>query len=94
MRSTSDFPRLPPSGQQAILNGPAATPPEGVSPDFADPTNGNREALAVIVLCFVLSTLELLGRVYSRVFLVKKLHIEDCASSVYTNPAKSFDRIS
>lgn len=82
MASILDFPNLPPAVQQAILNGPAEAPPEGVTPDFTNPPNGNSEALAVIIICTILATLALIGRLYSRAFLIKKLHIEDCSSSV------------
>lgn len=81
MAAINDFPNLPPAVQQAILNGPAETPPEGVTPDFTDPPNGNREALAIIIVCMTLATLAVIGRLYSRAVLVKKLHIEDCSSS-------------
>lgn len=78
MSSIYDFPNLPLAVQQAILNGPAETPPYGITPDFTNPANRNGVALAVIVICISLTGLALLCRVYSRAFLVKRLHIEDC----------------
>lgn len=81
MTSIDDFPNLPPAEQQAILNGPALTPPDGVIPNFTNPPNRNGEVLAVIIVCLSLTTVTLLGRLYSRVFLVKALHIEDGSSA-------------
>lgn len=83
MSSIYDFPNLPLAVQQAILNGPAETPPDGTIPDFTNPPNRNGVALAIIVVCISLTALALLCRVYSRAFLVKRLHIEDCPFFTY-----------
>ncbi|KAK7979681.1 hypothetical protein PG989_012138 [Apiospora arundinis] len=77
MERLRQFPHLSPEEQQAVLNGPAMTPPAGVHPDFSKP--GNRPALAIGVsaTCFSLATLFLLLRIYSRFVLVKKRRVED-----------------
>lgn len=75
-----NFPNYPPDVQQEILNGAALTPPVGQISNFDDPPNHNTEALAVAVICISLAMMAGLLRVYSRLFVVKKVHLEDCAS--------------
>lgn len=73
-----NFPNLPPEVQEQILNGPARAPPPGVVPNFDNPPNRTPEAIAVIVVCLFFSTAAVLGRIYSRVFILKKVRLEDC----------------
>lgn len=73
-----DFPNLPPAVQELIYNGPALAPPAGVTPNFKNPPNRNGEALAVVTLCLVCSTVVALGRAYSRIFISKKVELQDC----------------
>lgn len=73
-----NFPSYPPDVQQQILDGPALTPPDGVLPNFDSPPNKNAEAVAVAVVCMLLVATTGLLRVYSGVFVVKKLHFEEC----------------
>ncbi|GAB1315321.1 hypothetical protein MFIFM68171_05531 [Madurella fahalii] len=72
-----NFPNLPPAVQEQIFNGPARAPPPGVVPNFDNPPNRTSEAIAVIVLCLFLSTTAVLGRIYSKVFILKKVRLED-----------------
>jgi hypothetical protein len=74
----SGFPNFPPSVQQAILNGPAMIPPKGAVINFQNPPNHNRAALAVAIVSLLLVTVGVLCRIYSRVFIIKKVHLEDC----------------
>ncbi|KAI1088163.1 hypothetical protein F5B19DRAFT_26596 [Rostrohypoxylon terebratum] len=73
-----NFPNLPSSVQQQILDGPALAPPSGVKPNFIDPPNRNYEAIAVVVVCLFLSTIAAVGRAYSRTFVTKKVELQDC----------------
>lgn len=75
-----NFPNYPPAVQQAILDGPAMVPPNGTIPDFDDPPNSNSLGIGIGVMCLFLGTTTFFLRVYSRIFIVKKLQIEDCAS--------------
>lgn len=63
---------------QRLLNGPAATPPAGVTPDFDDPPNQRLFVIAILVLCLTFSTLAVLMRMYTKLFLVRSLVPEDC----------------
>lgn len=76
----ANFPHLPPSLQQVVLNFPALQPPEGVEPDFTKPGNRNAVAIAVYVICLTLVTFSAIARIYSRIFIVKQLRLEDCRS--------------
>ena len=78
MEDLHRFPDLSPAEQQAILDGPALTPPQGGSPNLDNPTNRNGTAIAVSVVCLFLLVLSVLIRTYSRLFLVRKWRIEDC----------------
>ncbi|KAI0509535.1 hypothetical protein F5B22DRAFT_648961 [Xylaria bambusicola] len=71
------FPHLTPAQQQAILNGPALIPPDGVEPNLENPSNNNALAIAVSVVGLTLVVISGIGRIYSRVFVVKKLKVED-----------------
>lgn len=58
-------------------NGPALAPPPGVVPNFDNPPNNNPLAIGVITACAAVSTLCLVLRGYTRVFLLKKVQIEE-----------------
>ncbi|KXX79711.1 hypothetical protein MMYC01_203806 [Madurella mycetomatis] len=72
-----NFPNLPPELQEQILNGPARAPPPGVVPNFDNPPNRTPEAIAVIAVCLFFSTAAVLLRIYSRVFILRKVRLED-----------------
>ncbi|KAF7884388.1 uncharacterized protein EAF02_004724 [Botrytis sinoallii] len=72
-----DFPNLPTAVQQQILNGPSLMPPEGIIPNFTNPSNSNHEAIIVGAVCLALSTAATLGRIYSRIFITKKVELQD-----------------
>lgn len=74
--------------RQTKLNGPAMAPPSGVIPNFVDPPNIEHVIILVLVLCVVLQTLALLMRIYTKVFIIRKMAVEDCMSSsaVYLSP--------
>lgn len=73
-----DFPNLPPDVQEKIWNSPGLPPPDGVVPDFENPSNRNGEAIALAVVCLFLATTAFLSRAYSRVFIIKKVEMQDC----------------
>jgi hypothetical protein len=53
-------------------------PPEGVKPNFDNPPNQDAMAMAVVGHCFALVTIFTLARVYTRVFILKMVYLEDC----------------
>ena len=63
---------------QAVLNGPAASPPAGVTPNFNDPPNLNRAVAVVLTLCVFSSTVAFLLRLYTKKFLIRSWAYEDC----------------
>lgn len=73
-----NFPNLPPAIQQQILDGPALAPPKGVIPNLKNPPNSNVEAIVVLVVCLFLSTVAGLFRAYTRIFIVRKVYLQDC----------------
>ncbi|KAK7221937.1 hypothetical protein V2G26_009940 [Clonostachys chloroleuca] len=59
------------------LNLPAGLPPDGVTPNFENPSNNNALAWGVLLLCQVISTICLVLRGYARVFLLRKFNAEE-----------------
>ncbi|KAI0891982.1 hypothetical protein F4806DRAFT_506283 [Annulohypoxylon nitens] len=62
---------------QFIRSQPASSPPDGVIPNFVDPPNNNKLAIAVISICVSLVTILFLIRIITRIFYVRKARIED-----------------
>ncbi|KAJ5239229.1 hypothetical protein N7468_003848 [Penicillium chermesinum] len=60
-----------------LLAAPALPPPKGVTPNFDNPPNQNNLAWFVTTICMVVATLCLLLRGYARVWLEKKIGIEE-----------------
>lgn len=75
LNSVSD---LPSADLSIWLNGPALNPPVGEKPNFDHPANKNHLAQVVLITGLVLSTSVVLIRVYSRLFFLKRVEIEDC----------------
>jgi len=70
---------MPPSDLESFRHRPAGKPPQGVIPNFIDPSNKNRLAIAVIIASIGLTTIAGLTRFYSRVFCTRRVRIEDCS---------------
>ena len=66
---------------RALLEGPAASPPPGVVPNFDDPANLNTLVTLTITLCVTFATLAVLLRMYTKVFILRALAWEDCRRS-------------
>lgn len=63
---------------QAKLNGPAMAPPPGVTPNFIDPPNLRHIVVLVLTLCMSFSTVAILMRMYTKLFILRKTAFEDC----------------
>lgn len=63
---------------EALLNGPAAPPPAGVTSDFTDPANLHLIGTVVLIICLTLSTLAVLMRMYTKLFVIRSIAPEDC----------------
>ncbi|RYP25826.1 hypothetical protein DL767_008249 [Monosporascus sp. MG133] len=68
---------LPLEEQEAILDGPALRPPPGIEPNFDHPPNRNGIGQSVVPIYLTLVTLAILLQGYARVFIAKKLHLDD-----------------
>ncbi|KAK0119463.1 hypothetical protein ONS95_010911 [Cadophora gregata] len=61
----------------AILSTPALAPPPGVTPNFNEPPNKNALAWFVTTTCMVVATLCVLLRGYAKIWLTRKIEIEE-----------------
>lgn len=85
-----DWDALPPEAQEAILDGGAGEPPEGVEQRLGNPEKNNVTALVVLGISLFIIGVVFFIRVYAKVFVVKKLRVEDCKKSPFLNtPAKA-----
>lgn len=66
------------AAEQAKLNGPAMAPPPGVIPNFVDPPNLLHIFILVLTLCVSLPTIAILLRMYTKLFILRKVVFEDC----------------
>lgn len=74
----ADYSSLTPQEIEALMNGPGLAPPAGVIPNFKLSTRQNGSILALYVVCMILAGTAAFLRVYSRVVVSKKVHVEDC----------------
>ncbi|KAI1807881.1 hypothetical protein F4811DRAFT_503530 [Daldinia bambusicola] len=71
------FDLLSPEEQEVILDGPALSPPLGVTPNLENPSNNNSAAFAAMTLTLAAGTIAISFRAYSRIFITRKLFLED-----------------
>ncbi|KAM0814430.1 putative G-protein coupled receptors family 1 profile domain-containing protein [Seiridium cardinale] len=67
---------LSPEQQAAILAQPAMEVPEGEVPNFDNAPNGDAGTRAVLGLCMAITTLAVLGRFYTKIFIHKHFTID------------------
>lgn len=69
---------MSPEEREAFLNSPAtlAVPP-GVQRNFENPDNDLSTALPLFIVIFILSNLVFAGKMYSQLFIVKRMFTED-----------------
>lgn len=63
---------------QALLKGPAGPPPSGVLLSFDNPPNLNSEIIFTLTLCMAITTIAVLMRMYTKLFLIRSMAYEDC----------------
>ena len=63
---------------EALLNGPASTPPAGMQPKFDDPPNLNTIIYVTKTIALTLTTLAVFIRVYTRHVLIRSMGYDDC----------------
>lgn len=66
---------------EARLNGPAMAPPPGLYTNFIDPLNLHVYGIITLVFCMTFSTVAVLVRMYTKIFLLRKVLLEDCQSA-------------
>ncbi|GAW17492.1 hypothetical protein ANO14919_069490 [Xylariales sp. No.14919] len=71
-------------------NRPGLEPPDGVTPNFNNPPNDNRQANAGVAICLILVITSVTLRAYSKLFCVKKVHIEDYLALLALGPYIAF----
>lgn len=69
---------MSPEALAELLAAPALAAPEGVTPNFDNPPNKNGLAWIVTTLCMVVATICLFLRLFVRLWLEKKLRVEEC----------------
>lgn len=72
-----DLLSLSPEQQDRILDEAALPPPNGIVPSLKNPPNGNTLCLVMITFCSSIVALVVALRAYARIFVVRKLSIED-----------------
>jgi hypothetical protein len=79
------FDALSPIQREILLNGPALAPPPGVIPNFTDPPSRKDLCVGLAIANISIAALVVGIRLYTKVFCVKKLRLEDCMSSANTS---------
>ncbi|SLM40448.1 hypothetical protein LPUS_11260 [Lasallia pustulata] len=64
---------------QALLNGPAMPPPPGVTPNFDHPLSAYPAQIVPLTLFITIATIAVLMRMYTKLFLVRSVVLEDYA---------------
>ncbi|PGH18372.1 hypothetical protein AJ79_00438 [Helicocarpus griseus UAMH5409] len=62
---------------EKFLEMPAMPAPDGITPNYANPSNRNDLAMAVLTLCLVISTVCVALRAYARIYLFHKFQAEE-----------------
>lgn len=69
---------------------PAAPPPPGVTPNFANPSGSEYDIYSISIAMCSTATVVLLGRLYTRGFILNALGLDDGASCQRTNGSKEW----
>ena len=64
-------------GFASSSNNPIIPPPEGVSSDFAHPTNYGQPQIAVSPFLLCITTVFTLNRIYMKTFIARKYMLDD-----------------
>ncbi|KAL5041370.1 hypothetical protein BDW71DRAFT_201433 [Aspergillus fruticulosus] len=70
---------LSPEQRQALLDGPAGAPPAGQVPNLADPSNLLEAGRAIILVFWILPTIFLVVRLYTKACILRSVRISDFA---------------
>lgn len=78
-----------PDEHEALLQGPAATPPPGLTSNLTDPPNQRAASYFVIIFFGLLATSALVVRLYTRVIILRRVKVAECEST-----ARSYEYLS
>lgn len=70
------------SDLEALFNGPAGAPPDGVTPNFDNPPNMTVGSYITTGICLGIVTLMVAVRIYAKVFCLKEVRIPDGGHSL------------
>lgn len=65
-----------------LANYPAMLPPEGVTPNFVDPYTLGPIFVIVSSVLITIMMIFVVVRIYTRIFINRKLYWDDCQSSI------------
>lgn len=65
---------------ETILNAPAGSPPAGHKSNLVDPPSMATTGAICLILCTILPTLFVSVRLYTRVFVIRKVMLSECKS--------------
>ncbi|KAI1780981.1 hypothetical protein F4818DRAFT_397411 [Hypoxylon cercidicola] len=68
--------------EAAIFNGPAGPPPEGVIPNFDNPSNKTAASYAVSAICTALTTFFVVIRIYAKAYCLRDVHVPDALALI------------
>ncbi|KAH8434487.1 uncharacterized protein LDX57_012132 [Aspergillus melleus] len=66
-----------PEEREALLKGPAATPPPGLQSNLTDPPNQKTASYTIIIFFGLLATFALIVRIYTRAFILRRVKVAD-----------------
>lgn len=64
--------------KQMLLNGPAGTPPSGISSNFVNPPNQDATSITACTIFLLLTTVAGSIRLYTKSLLIRSFGYEDC----------------
>lgn len=67
-----------PEQLEALLDGPATTPPAGIIPRLDNPPNIDTICYLTFSLCVSFASLAVIIRIYTKHFLIRSIAYEDC----------------
>lgn len=59
------------------LSGPALAPPAGQTSQFINPPNDNSLGLGAFLLMLVIASIFFVVRLYGKIYIIKKIEVED-----------------
>ncbi|CAF9904527.1 MAG: hypothetical protein GOMPHAMPRED_002869 [Gomphillus americanus] len=66
---------------QAMLDGPAAPAPSGITSNFVDPPSNGVAGLIAALISLGIATIMLVIRIFTKLYIIKAWNIEDCMGS-------------